>query len=146
MQPNGLSIGNLSISPPLVLAPMSGVSDLAYRLISRSFGAPFAFTEMISARALKYGNKRCLDMLVTTPQDRPLGIQLLGNDPDVLLAALDLLESRQFDLDMNAHVRGKGSPQGEGQACFGQPGGEATRPSGFQIEGACHHQDPCGVG
>jgi len=124
MQPNGLSIGNINIRPPLVLAPMSGVSDLAYRLISRSFGAPFAFTEMISARALMYRNKRCLDMLVSSPTDRPLGVQLLGNDPDALLAALDILEDRQFDLvDLNAACPvAKVVRRGEGAGLLREPG------------------------
>lgn len=124
MQRNGLSIGSLIISPPLILAPMSGVSDLAYRLISRSFGAPFAFTEMISARALTYRNKRCLDMLVSSPADRPLGVQLLGNDPDVLLSALDILEACQFDLiDLNAACPvAKVVRRGEGAGLLREPG------------------------
>jgi tRNA-dihydrouridine synthase B len=123
MQRNGLSIGNITISPPLILAPMSGVSDLTYRLISRSFGAPFAFTEMISARALTYRNKRCLDMLVSSPADRPLGVQLLGNDPDVLLAALDVLEAHQFDLvDLNAACPvAKVVRRGEGAGLLREP-------------------------
>ena len=82
---------------------MAGVSDLAHRLISRSFGVTLAFTEMISARALKYGNKRCQDMLASVDADRPLGVQLVAGDQESIFAALEVLERHRFDvIDLNA--------------------------------------------
>ena len=82
---------------------MAGVSDLAYRLINRSFGVTLAFTEMISARALMYGNKRSRDMLASADADRPLGVQLVGGDHDSILAGLEALEQYPFDvIDFNA--------------------------------------------
>ena len=98
-----LSIGSLRLPQPFFLAPLAGVSDLTYRLISRSFGATLAFTEMVSARALKYGNKRCRDMLVSADADRPLGIQLVAGDEEDILSALEVLEQYRFDvIDLNA--------------------------------------------
>ncbi len=98
-----LSIGNLRLPQPFFLAPLAGVSDLTYRLISRSFGVTLAFTEMVSARALKYGNKRCRDMLVSADADRPLGIQLVAGDQEDILSALEVLEQYRFDvIDLNA--------------------------------------------
>ena len=98
-----LSIGDLRLPFPFTLAPMAGVSDLAYRLVSRSFGVALAFTEMISARALKYGNKRCQDMLVSVDTDRPLGVQLVAGDQESILAGLEVLEQYHFDvIDFNA--------------------------------------------
>jgi len=98
-----LFIGDLLLPHPFILAPLAGVSDLAYRLISRSFGATLAFTEMISARALKYRNKRCYDMLVSSDADHPLGIQLVAGDEESIISALDILQSRQFNvIDFNA--------------------------------------------
>ncbi|HUJ89294.1 MAG TPA: tRNA dihydrouridine synthase DusB [Syntrophorhabdales bacterium] len=98
-----LSIGDLHLPFPFILAPMAGVSDLAHRLISRSFGATLAFTEMVSARALKYGNKRCRDMLASVDADRPLGVQLVAGDQESILAALEVLERHRFDvIDLNA--------------------------------------------
>ncbi len=98
-----LSIGGLHLPHPFVLAPLAGVSDLAYRLISRSYGATLAFTEMISARALQYRNKRCSDMLVSSDADRPLGIQLVGGDAESIISALEILRPRKFDVvDFNA--------------------------------------------
>ncbi|MBI5739366.1 MAG: tRNA dihydrouridine synthase DusB [Nitrospirae bacterium] len=98
-----LSIGNLTFASPLVLAPMSGISDLPFRLINRSFGCGLAFTEMICARSLSHKSKNSLKRLSTTTDDKPLGVQVLGDDPDVLKRALDILSKYPFDIiDFNA--------------------------------------------
>lgn len=98
-----LSIGNIIIDPPLTLAPLAGISDLPYRLINRSFGCRFAFTEMISANALVHKSKNTLKMLSAAADDRPLGIQLLGNDPENLRRALEIISGYHFDsIDFNA--------------------------------------------
>jgi nifR3 family TIM-barrel protein len=98
-----LKIGNISLEHPLVLSPLSGISDLPYRLINRKFGCPLAFVEMTSARALFHANRKMEKMLASTPEDRPLGIQLLGKEPDYLKRALEILEKHKFDvIDFNA--------------------------------------------
>ena len=86
-----------------MLAPMAGVSDLPFRIVTRSFGASLAFTEMIDAGALSHRHKRTLQMLTSTPDDRPLGIQFLGNDEAHILKAIEAIEGIDFDLlDLNA--------------------------------------------
>ncbi|RJQ50220.1 MAG: tRNA dihydrouridine synthase DusB [Nitrospiraceae bacterium] len=98
-----LSIGNVTVVSSLVLAPMAGISDLPYRLINRSFGCGLAFTEMISATALAYKSRNTLKMLSATDQDRPLGVQILGGDPEIIKRALDILAGYPFDIiDFNA--------------------------------------------
>ncbi len=98
-----LSLGSLDLVFPWMVAPMAGVSDLPFRMIARRFGAPFAFTEMIDARALGHRDRRTLHMLSSGVGDRPLGVQLVGNDADYLLRAMDMLDSYDFDLlDLNA--------------------------------------------
>ncbi len=98
-----LKIGGITLSSPCVLAPMAGVSDLPFRLIARSLGAPLAFAEMIDVRAITHRDKRTRHMLLSAPIDRPLGVQLLGNDRDHILKALDVLDDYEFDLlDFNA--------------------------------------------
>jgi tRNA-dihydrouridine synthase B len=93
----------MSLEHPLVLSPLSGISDLPFRLINRKFGCPLAFVEMTSARALLYSNRITEKMLASTPMDRPLGIQLLGKEPDYLLRALEILEKHDFNIiDFNA--------------------------------------------
>ena len=108
---------------PAMLAPMAGVSDLPFRLIARKFGCPLAFTEMINAQALCLANGKTLKFLVTSPADRPLGIQLLGREPEYLREALDVLDPCSYDvLDLNAAcpVR-KVTRKGEGAALLKEP-------------------------
>lgn len=98
-----LKIGDMSLSVPYMLAPMAGVSDLPFRRVTRPFGASLAFTEMVDAGAVSHSEKRTLHKLASTPDDRPLGIQLLGNDEAYLAKAVEVLEDYDFDLlDLNA--------------------------------------------
>jgi tRNA-dihydrouridine synthase B len=102
---------------------MAGITDLPFRLLSRRFGCELAFTEMISARALTYRNSNTMKMLAQHPVDRPLGIQLLGNDSAVMVRALDILRAYGFDiLDFNAACPvGKVTKRGEGAALMKEP-------------------------
>ncbi len=112
-----LKIGNIELKLPLVLAPMAGISDMPYRLINRSFGCELAFTEMISANALAYSNPNTPKKLISNSQDSPLGLQLLGGDPELLIKALDIASGHAFDIiDFNSACpvkkvasRGKGA-------------------------------------
>lgn len=96
-----LAIGSLQICPPIILAPMAGITDLAFRLLARQQGAPLCFTEMVSAQGLIRSGKSTLDLLRSNISDRPLGIQLFGDDPQVLAECARLAEGK-FDLiDIN---------------------------------------------
>lgn len=98
-----ISIGNVMINSPLILSPMAGISDLPYRLIHRSLGCKFAFTEMLSVTALAYRNITTMQKLSSHEDDRPLGIQIVGRDPEIIRRALDTLSEHEFDtLDFNA--------------------------------------------
>lgn len=98
-----LSIGNVKVDSLLVLAPMAGISDLPFRLINRAFGCGLAFTEMISATALAYKSRNTLKMLSATVHDRPLGVQILGADTEIIKRALDIIAGYPFDIiDLNA--------------------------------------------
>jgi tRNA-dihydrouridine synthase B len=98
-----LPIGNIKLDPPLVLAPMAGISDLPYRLLNRSFGCKLAFTEMLSATALAYKSANTIKRLAANADDRPLGVQIVGRDPEIIKRALDTLSEYDFDvLDLNA--------------------------------------------
>jgi tRNA-dihydrouridine synthase B len=87
-------IDKLNFRNNIILAPMAGISDLPFRLIMRRFGAGLAFTEMVSANGLIRAGQKTRELLVSTPEDRPLGIQLFGDDPQVLAKA-----ARSIDLD-----------------------------------------------
>ena len=68
-----LKIGDIELPFPVMLAPMAGVSDLPFRLISRSFGTSLAFTEMIDVRAISHGDKRTRKMLMSSLKTGPWG-------------------------------------------------------------------------
>jgi len=77
----------------IFLAPLSGVSDLAFRLISREFGAKLCFFEMIDSNSLVHSNLAGARLLKTVKKDKPIAAQLLGSDPSVLLDAAQRLLS-----------------------------------------------------
>lgn len=118
-----LSIGHVKIASSLVLAPMAGISDLPFRIISRSCGCGFAFTEMISTHSLVRNNRITLKMLSASPDDRPLGVQILGCDPEIIKRALDILSGYAFDIiDLNAACpANKVVLRGEGAGLLREP-------------------------
>lgn len=85
------------------LAPMAGVTDLAFRLIAREFGADLVVSEMISAQALVYGNQRTFKMLETESEERPVAIQLFGHKPEVMAEAAQIVidHCRPEMIDLN---------------------------------------------
>lgn len=93
---------NLYADNALLLAPLSGYTDLPYRETMRRFGCYYAFTEMIDASALVYARQRTERML-TRGEDEPwLGVQLVSNNPDHLKTAVNLLNGYNFDaVDFN---------------------------------------------
>jgi tRNA-dihydrouridine synthase B len=89
--------------PRLMLAPLSGITSLPFRLINRQAGCRFAFLEMICARSLSYNSKKTVQMMASAHEDRPLGVQLLGNDQYYILKALENIKDYPYDiLDLNA--------------------------------------------
>ena len=86
----------------LVLAPLSGYTDLAYRRAARSCGCRYAFTEMVDAASLAYARKRSESMLLRGEDESFLGVQLVGANLEHLKIALDVLNEYAFDiLDFN---------------------------------------------
>ncbi|MCU0641291.1 MAG: tRNA dihydrouridine synthase DusB [Candidatus Margulisbacteria bacterium] len=86
-----VKIGSYKLPTNILLAPLSGVSDLAFRLISREHGARFAFYEMIDANALVNHSRTNELLLATTPKDKPLAAQLVGGNDEVMLKAAQML-------------------------------------------------------
>lgn len=85
------------------LAPLSGYTDLPFRLLCREFGAAVACTEMISAKGLIYNTRGTLELLKTCPADQPLVVQLFGDLPDNLSEGLRILRDHGFSVfDLNA--------------------------------------------
>ena len=76
-----LSIGGITIETPLALAPMAGVTDLAFRTICREQGAGLTCTEMVSAKALCYQDKKSIPLLKLGEGEHPAAAQIFGSDP-----------------------------------------------------------------
>ncbi|MCP4717754.1 MAG: tRNA-dihydrouridine synthase family protein, partial [Deltaproteobacteria bacterium] len=118
-----ITFGNITVNANCLLAPLAGVSDLPYRRLNRRFGCRYAFTEMVSARAVLARSKIDMKMLLTEPQDRPLGVQLVGKDAEVLRRALDIIREYRFDsIDFNAACPVKKvTRRGEGACLMKEP-------------------------
>ena len=76
-----MKIGTVEVPSRLVLAPMAGVTDLAFRLICRELGAGLTVTEMVSAKALCYQDKKSRGLLKLSPGEHPASAQIFGSDP-----------------------------------------------------------------
>lgn len=119
-----LSIGTLTLQSNCILAPLSGISDLPFRLINRACGAELAFCEMINVRSLSYKSKRTRRMLATSPEDTPLGVQILGCEDRYILKSIELLrKNHSFSLlDFNAACPAKKVVRrGEGASLLKDP-------------------------
>lgn len=92
MKLSKLKIGRLETSGNLLLAPMADVTNLAFRLLCRQHGADLTYTEMISADALLNENRKSLLKGLSSPDDRPFGVQLFGNSPEKLREAALFIE------------------------------------------------------
>ena len=98
-----IHIGNLSLRNNIFLAPMAGITNLSFRVLAREFGSSLCFTEMISANGLARKTGRSYTYLESSPDDRPLGVQIFGADPDVLGEAATIVTETGADLvDINA--------------------------------------------
>ncbi len=97
-----MQIGNVILKNNLILAPMAGVTDLPFRLLCKDHGAGLLCMEMISAKAILYGNKNTESLLELHPEERPVSLQLFGSDPAIISEMAKRIEERPFDiLDIN---------------------------------------------
>ncbi|MEE2673540.1 MAG: tRNA dihydrouridine synthase DusB [Myxococcota bacterium] len=97
------SIGPLPVWPPVVLAPMAGITNYPFRALCREFGAGLFVSEMITARALVERNTKTLKLSGFNPEEEPRSLQLYGTDPHYVGQAVSWLvgENRVDHIDMN---------------------------------------------
>ncbi len=79
-----MKIKNLELKNNVLLAPMAGVTDKAFRMITKPFGPGLMYTEMVSGKGLFYNSKKTADLLATEEEEKPVATQLFGHEPDVL--------------------------------------------------------------
>lgn len=118
-----MNIGTLQIENPYILAPMAGVTDLPFRLLCKEQGAGLLCMEMISAKALQYGNKNTKALLAIHPDEYPVSLQLFGGDPQIISEQAKRIEELPFqilDINMGCPVP-KVVRNGEGSALMKEP-------------------------
>jgi len=96
-----LKIGSLELADNLLLAPMAGITSLPLRLLARAQGASLCFTEMVSVNGLVRDGRKSFELMRSNSEDRPLGVQLFGDNPELLAEGARLSESYADLIDIN---------------------------------------------
>lgn len=117
-----LAIGSLTLKNNLILAPMAGITNLPFRLLARDEGASLCFTEMVSVNGLVREGRKTFELLRSRPEDRPLGIQLFGDDPRLIAEGARMVEEHGdlIDINMGCPVK-KVVGTGAGSALLREP-------------------------
>lgn len=97
-----MNIGNVKVDTVLALAPLAGITDMAFRQVCVKFGAGYCETEMVSAKALSFNDKKSFELMKLSPDEHPCAIQIFGNEPDIMANAAKLAEKSGADIvDIN---------------------------------------------
>lgn len=101
-------ISNVEISNQVVLAPMAGICNSAYRQICKEMGCGLIYAEMVSDKAITYNNQKTIDMLYMTDMERPISQQIFGSDKESFVAAAKYIEQNMhpdiIDINMGCPV------------------------------------------
>src|SRR5689334_13414011 len=89
-----ISIGSITLDDPVILAPMSGVTDLPFRRLVKRHGAGLVVSEMIASEAMIRQTRQSMTMAANTPEERPMAVQLAGCEPQVMAEAARLNADR----------------------------------------------------
>lgn len=97
-----MKIGSVELESRFLLAPLAGITDMAFRQVCRSFGAAYAETEMVSAKALSFCDKKSFELMRIADDEHPCGIQLFGFEPDIIASSAKLAVEAGADIiDIN---------------------------------------------
>ena len=101
-------IGNVYIDNQVIMAPMAGISNSAYRKIIKEMGAGLVYAEMVSDKAITYGSKKTIDMLYMDDSERPISQQIFGSDKESFVTAAKFIEKNMhpdiIDINMGCPV------------------------------------------
>ena len=97
-----INIGKVKIKRTAALAPMAGVADRAYRLMCIKYGAAYVVSEMVSAKGICYSDRKTAELCTVTDGERPMAVQLFGNEPEFMEKAVNIvLEYKPDIIDIN---------------------------------------------
>jgi len=103
-----IRIGSVEIDAPVILAPMSGVSDLPFRRLVKEWGAGLVVSEMIASQAMVHANRKTLKMITNCAEEQPMAVQLAGYEPDLMAEAARMNADRGaaiIDINMGCPVK-----------------------------------------
>ena len=119
-----MRIGNVEVASCLALAPMAGVTDMAFRQICRELGAGYSCTELVSAKALCYHDAKTAQLLRPFPGEKPFAAQIFGSDiacmAEAAVIAAEVSGAEVIDINMGCPV-GKVVSNGDGSALMKDP-------------------------
>ncbi len=101
-------IGSVNVADPVVLAPMSGVTDMPFRRLVKGFGVGLVVSEMIASKAMIHAARKTMKMAAHCAEEHPMSVQLAGCEPDVVAEAARLNEDRGaalIDINMGCPVK-----------------------------------------
>lgn len=122
---SGFKLGNTELAHGLILAPMAGVTDRAFRIIAKHFGAELTVSEMISAKAVWYKDKKTALLSEYSSEEEPISLQIFGREPEIMAHAATVLSETHpsivsIDINMGCPVP-KVAGNGEGSALMRDP-------------------------
>lgn len=123
MRLHTLTIGDIQLKNNVFLAPLAGYTNYGFRRLCKEYGAGLCYTEMVSAKGLKYGSENTEDLLYTDEKEGLCAAQIFGSDPDILRAACEHEKLKPFpivDINMGCPVP-KIYKNGEGSALMENP-------------------------
>ena len=122
---NNMKIGNIDLKYGLMLAPMAGVTDYAFRSICKNHGVEYMVSEMISAKGMHYNDDKTMTLAKITDDERPMGLQIFGSEPEIMAEAALGLQNSEYkpeviDINMGCPMK-KIVGNGEGSALMLTP-------------------------
>ena len=96
-----LKVGNVLLKNNIFLAPMAGVTDMAFRSICKEFGVGMLYTEMASSKAVHYGSEKTENIYEILDEERPIGIQIFGHEPEIMAETAEKLTEIADIIDIN---------------------------------------------
>ena len=119
-----MKISNIEFKNDVFLAPMAGITDIAFRGLCKELGCGLLYSEMISAKGLYYGSSNTQSLMRISTQEKPVAIQIFGNDPKIMASACEIFNEMDdiciVDVNMGCPVH-KIVKNGEGSALMKNP-------------------------
>ncbi|SHH42288.1 tRNA-U20-dihydrouridine synthase [Caloranaerobacter azorensis DSM 13643] len=120
-----MKIGNIETKNNVFLAPMAGITDMAFRLICSELGAGLVYSEMISSKGLYYEDKKTYELMKIDKNERPIALQIFGHEPDIMAHVVLSVLNKRDDIDIIDINMGCPAPKivknGDGSALLKEP-------------------------